>query len=383
MVEERREEVGNGHLRRLKALIIKEFYQIIRDPSSILISVFLPILLMFLYGFGVSLDVNHLNIGLVLEDTAPDAQSFAKALMDSRYFNVRIARNRKEFNEDIIRGTIRGFVVIPSYFSAFRNRPPNIAPIQVIADGSETNTANFLQNYVQATYQNWLQQESISSHWQGLPLVNLQPRFWYNEELESRNFLIPGSLAIIMTLIGTLLTALVVAREWERGTMEALMSTPVRITELIIGKLVPYFVLGMCSMTLCVLFSVFVYQVPLRGSWIVLGGVSAIFLLTALALGLLISTVSKNQFVAAQAALVSAFLPSFVLSGFIFEISSMPYPIQLITTILPARYFVSCLQSLFLVGNVWQLFFYNGIIMMIMGFIIFLITASKTAKRLE
>jgi ABC-2 type transport system permease protein len=383
MIDSLQNTVNHSYLRRLKALIVKEFYQIIRDPSSILISVILPTLLIFLYGFGVSLDIDHLKIGLVLEDTAPDAQSLAKSLTDSRYFDVKIDRNRRQFNEDIVRGSIRGIVVIPSYFSAFRQKAPNIAPIQVIADGSETNTANFVQNYVQGAYQNWLQQEAISSHVQALPLAALQPRFWYNEELESRNFLIPGSLAIIMSLIGTLLTALVVAREWERGTMEALMSTPVGIVELIIGKLTPYFILGMLSMTLCVLFSVFVYQIPFRGSWIVLGIVSATFLLPALALGLLISTLSKNQFVASQIALVSAFLPSFILSGFIFEIASMPFPIRLITYLLPARYFVSCLQTLFLVGNVWPLLIYNTMIMLIMGLIICAITALKTAKRLD
>lgn len=226
--------------RRVKALIIKEFYQIIRDPSSILISVVLPLILMFIYGFGVSLDLNHLRIGLVLEDTAPDAQSFAKSLTDSRFFEVKVGRDRREFYDDIIKGTLRGMVVVPSYFSAFRYRPSTVAPIQVIGDGSEPNTANFVLNYVQASFQNWLQQESISNNLQGLPLVNIQPRYWYNEQLESRNFLIPGSLAITMTLIGTLLTALVVSREWERGTMESLMSTPVGIYELLIGKLIPY-----------------------------------------------------------------------------------------------------------------------------------------------
>lgn len=369
--------------RVLRALIIKEFYQIIRDPSSILISVILPMILLFLYGFGVSLDINHLNIGLVMEDTSPDAQSFAKALIDSRYFNVQVARDRREFDKEIVRGNIRGIVVIPSYFSAFRKRPPNIAPIQVIADGSEPNTANFVQNYVLGAYQAWLQQEAFSSDLQGQPLANLQPRFWYNEELESRNFLVPGSLAIIMTLIGTLLTALVVAREWERGTMEALMSTPITIGELLVGKLVPYFILGMMSMTICVLVSILFYNVPFRGSFLVLAIVSGVFLFSALGLGLLISTAAKNQFVAAQAAIVAAFLPGFILSGFIFEINSMPKIIQMITYLIPARYFVTSLQTLFLVGNVWELIIYNLIPMLLIGLFFFLVTARKTVKRLD
>lgn len=374
---------NTGRVRRLKALIIKEFYQIVRDPSSILISVGLPLLLLFIYGFGVSLDLNHLRLGLVLEDTAPDAQSFANALIGSRYFDLKIARDRRELEGDIVKGAIRGMVIIPSYFSEFRQMPAQTAPIQVIADGSETNTANFVQNYVRGAYQTWLQQEVISSDLTGLPAVTLQNRYWYNEQLESRNFLIPGSLAIIMTLIGTLLTALVVAREWERGTMEALMATPVSIVELVAGKMISYFVLGMLSMSICVAFSVLFYHVPLRGSIILLGLVSAVFLSTALGIGLLISTLAKNQFVAAQVALVVGFLPAFILSGFIFEIASMPLPIRLLTFFVPARYFVSCLQTLFLVGNVWGLILYNVFIMLVLGTVVSIVTARKTVKRLD
>lgn len=372
-----------GALRRIKALIIKEFYQMIRDPSSFLIGIVMPLVLLFLYGFGLSLDMDHLRIGLVLEDTAPDAQSFAKALTGSRYFDVKIARDRRELTGEMVKGNIRGIVVVPAYFSAFRARPPNIAPIQVIADGSEPNTASFVQNYVQGAWLSWLSEQQISEKLKGLPLIRLQPRFWYNEELKSRNFLIPGSLALIMTLIGTLLTALVVSREWERGTMEALMSTPVGIFELIIGKLIPYFIFAMFSMAMCTVIAVFFYGVPFRGSILLLALVSAVFLLTALGLGLLISTIARNQFVAAQASQVAAYLPAFMLSGFIFEISSMPWPIQIISNIIPARYFVSSLQTLFLVGNVWSLILFNLVPMLIFALIIVLITARITVKRLD
>ncbi|KIA76494.1 ABC transporter permease, partial [Parachlamydia acanthamoebae] len=228
-----------GSIRRIKALVIKEFFQIIRDPSSILISLLLPMILLFLYGFGVSLDLNHLRLGLVLEETTVDAISFAESLKNSPYFEVRMAKDRRSLEDLIIAGKIRGIVVVPSYFSAFKKRTDQPAPIQVIADGSEPNTAAFVQNYVLGAWNIWLQQEKINQNLKGLPLVNPQPRFWYNEELISRNFLVPGSLAIIMTLIGTLLTALVVAREWERGTMEAMMATPVGIYELLFGKLIP------------------------------------------------------------------------------------------------------------------------------------------------
>ena len=369
--------------RRLKALIKKELIQILRDPSSVIIAAFLPMLLMFLYSFGVSLDLDHLHIGLVMEDTAPDAQSFAKSLTDSPFFDVTIVRDEREILNDLEEGRIRGFVVIPSYFSKFRATPAEIAPIQVIADGSEPNTANFVQNYVRGAYVNWLAQEAISSDLRGLPLVTLEPRYWYNPELESRYFLLSGSLAIIMTLIGTLLTALVIAREWERGTMEALLSTPMTITEFILSKFLSYFALSMFSMALCVTTAVLVYGLPLRGSLLLMGLVSAVFSLAALGAGLLISTLARNQIIASQMALIVGFLPAYILSGFLFEIASMPKPIQWITYIIPAKYFVQCLQTLFMVGNVWSLILYNLIPMGVIGILLLIQTRRKTIKRLD
>lgn len=381
-IEQQLRDERRGHLRRLRALIIKETYQIIRDPSSILISIVLPVFLLFLYGYGVSLDLNHLRLGIVLEDTSPDVQSLTKSFTNSPYFDTKIVRDRRELDHDIVSGAIRGFVVIPSYFTQFR-KDNRIAPIQVIADGSEPNTANFVQNYAQGAYQNWLLQERLDKKLKSKPQVVLQPRFWYNEELESRYFLLSGSLAIIMTLIGTLLTALVVAREWERGTMEAMMSTTIGIQELVIGKLIPYFFLGVISMVICIGVSVLGYGLPLRGSFWLLMLVSMIFLLCALGLGLLISTIARNQVVAYQISIVVGFLPAYILSGFLFEISSMPYWIQLLTYLLPARYFVQCLTTLFLVGNVWSLIISNVIPMLIMGLVLFIITARKTVKRLD
>lgn len=370
-------------LRRLKALIIKEFFQMIRDPSSILIGLVLPLMLTFLYGYGVSLDADNIKIGVVMQDTAPDAQSFVKSLVDSKYFDVKIGRDRREFDDMITSGEIRGIVIIPPYFSQFRNRPNTQAPIFVIGDGSEPNTASFAVNYVRGAFQTWLDQQQISDDLQGLPLVKTQTRYWYNEELQSRHFLIPGSLAIIMTLIGTLLTAMVMAREWERGTMEALMSTPVTILEVIIGKLVPYFMLGMVALNMCFVIAVYFYDIPFRGSYWMLILVSSVFLYTALGVGLLISTIARNQFVAAQAAIVASFLPGLILSGFVFEISTMPTPIRLFTYLIPARYYVTTLHTLFLTGNIWYLLIISILPMLAIGITLSLITISKTVKRLD
>lgn len=370
--------------RRLRALLIKELFQIIRDPSSILISVVLPLIFLFLYGTGVSLDLDHLRLGIVLEDTAPDAQTFAKSFSESRYFDITFKWDRRELLNDLEKGAVRGMVIVPSYFSDFRNRQNKIAPIQVIADGSETNTANFVQNYVRGAFEKWL----IQSQLEGQnpvppPKFNLHTRFWYNEQLESKYFLLTGSLAITMTLIGTLLTSLVISREWERGTMEGLLSTPIKIKEFVLSKMIAYFVLGMLSMVISVLVSLLIYRIPFRGSFLVLGIVSSIFLITALGTGLFISTNAKNQIVASQASLIVGFLPAYILSGFIFEISSMPLPIQWLTYLMPARYFVTCLESIFLVGNVWPLLIKNVLPMVAIGLFLFYLTSFKTVKRLD
>ncbi|MBS0622442.1 MAG: ABC transporter permease [Verrucomicrobia bacterium] len=370
-------------LRRLCSLMIKEWLQIVRDPSSLLICVVLPLVLLVLYGYGVSLDMNNIKVGIVLEDTAPDATSFARAFLDSPYFEPRVVRDRRELEREMLRGDIRGIIVVPSYFSQFRRNPSQIAPIQVIADGSEPNTASFVQNYAMGAWRNWLAQEQESSRLRTSPPVQAQTRFWYNEGLASRYFLVPGSLAIIMTLIGTLLTSLVVAREWERGTMESLMATPVTVMELIVGKLIPYFILGMGSMVMTTFVAVLIYKIPFRGSLWLLTLVSAVFLFCALNLGLLISTTARNQFVAAQTAIVSSFLPATILSGFLFEIGSMPLPIQWLTYCIPARYFVTSLQTLFLVGNVPSLIFKNIIMMLALGGVLLVFIIRRTRKRLD
>lgn len=362
---------------RLHALVVKESIQISRDVSTFLISVFLPLILIFIYGYGVSLDLDHLRIGLVLEDTSPKARSFAQSLTDSRYFDVHMARDMHVLNEKLTAGKVRGIVVVPSYFSQYLYRN-EVAPIQMIADGSEANTSTFAVNYVRGAFQNWEVQERLVA-----PGVYAEPRYWYNEQLESRNFLLPGSMAIIMTLIGSLLTALVVAREWERGTMESMISTPVTVYEMVLGKVIPYFVLGLVSLTICAMITIFVLDVPFRGSYWLFYLSSSIFLLACLSFGLMLSTLAKSQVVAYQVALFTAFLPAYMLSGFLFEIHSMPHWIQVLTDLLFFKYYVQSLQTVFLVGNVYGLIFRNMLPMILMAAIFFAITVRKTVKRLE
>ncbi|MGB8273883.1 MAG: ABC transporter permease, partial [Alphaproteobacteria bacterium] len=237
--------------------------------------------------------------------------------------------------------------------------------------------------YVRGLWQGWLQQVALEEGRQLATPVEVEQRVWFNAEVRSTNFLVPGLIAINMTLIGALLTAMVVAREWERGTMEALMVTPATIREILLGKLIPYFVLGMGGMALSVAMGIWLFDVPFRGSVAVLFGASALFLLAALGMGLLISTVARNQFVAGQIAIVATFLPAFILSGFLFDIASMPAVVQELTRVIPARYFVAILQTVFLAGDVWSVILPNALALAVMAAILLGITRRKMRKRLD
>lgn len=366
---------------RIRALVRKESVQILRDPSSIIIAFILPLILLFLFGYGVSLDANRVRIGLVLEDTGPDARSFAASFTHSRFFETTVATDRRAFTRELTAGELHGLIVIPSEFSRLL-RSGDPAPIQVIADGSEPNTAAFVQNYAAEVWRNWAALRNLESGGDPAPGLMMESRFWFNAELISRNFLVPGSIAIVMTLIGTLLTALVVAREWERGTMEALLATPVTARELLIGKTIPYFLLGLAAMSLCTLLAIFLFGVPFRGSVVALFFLSIAFLWPALGQGLFISAATKNQFVAAQIALFSGFLPAMLLSGFVFEIGSMPAAIRWITLIVPARYMVSSLQTVFLAGDIWPMFLVDALIMVAIGTVFFALALRVTRKRI-
>lgn len=367
----------------LRALIIKETLQIIRDPSTMLIAFVLPLILLFIFGYGVNLDTNRIRLGVVLEQEDPTTLSLMQAFQYSPYMEVDIARNRHAFEHKLVSGKLRSMVVIPDYFTARQLSETSVVPLQVLTDGSEPQIASFAQNYARGVLQNWLRYEAYMQGSLNERSITLKPRYWYNQELKSRNFLIPGSIVIVMTLIGTLLTSLVIAREWERGTMEAMMATPISIIEILLGKLLPYFILGMGSMFLCTFIATIYYGVPFRGSMLLLILLSSVFLLTALGQGLFISTLAKNQFIASQMALMSAFLPAFILSGFIFEINSMPVAIRALTYLVAARYFVTGLQTLFLTGNVWLLLLKCMLAMAMIGSIFFVIIAYNTRKRLD
>lgn len=368
-------------LRRTLSLARKETFQIIRDPSSILIAFILPLILLLLFGFGISLDANSIRIGVVVQDARADARSLVQAFEASEYFEIVTAFDQSALEPGLVSGQLRGLVVIPPDFTErLHRRDP--APIEVLTDGSQPNTAQFVANYAQGVYAVWQTRQLGDAALTPPAAITPQPRFWFNAELTSRYNLVPGSTAVVMTIIGTLLTALVIAREWERGTMEAVLATPVSRVELLLSKIVPYFILGMSSLVLCTLAGVFVFDVPFRGSVLALAAVAAAFLVPALGQGLLISAATKNQFVAAQLALFTGFLPATLLSGFIFEISAMPMPIRMVTTVIPARYFVTSLQTLFLAGDVWSVLLPAITKMLAVGVFFLALTWLATPKRI-
>ena len=374
-------DAGNS-LMRLRGLIRKESLQILRDPSSISIAFVLPVVLLFLFGYGISLDAKHVPVALVIENPTSETASFAASLSNSRYFATVTMRDRHTANKALTASEVDAIVVLRSDFSR-RIQSPESAPIQVIVNGTDANTARIIGGYMQGAWQKWLTQHAFDAGYDLKPPVTIEQRVWFNAEVRSRNFLVPGLIAIIMTLIGTLLTAMVVAREWERGTMEALMVTPVRIGEILLGKMIPYFVLGMGSMALSTGMALFVFDVPLRGSLGVLLIVSALFMLVSLGMGLLISTLARSQFVAGQVAIIIVFLPAFILSGFIFDIDSMPRAVQILTHVIPARYFVSSLQTLFLAGTIWPIILADSAVLVLMAAIFLGLTRRKTRKSLD
>lgn len=369
--------------RRLRALCRKETKQIVRDPSSSLIAFVIPLMLLFIFGYGINLDSSRLRVGILLEQQSEAARDLAQTFAASPFIEPTISQNRQALIQLMQEGRIRGLITIPSDFAEQLARPGAVAPLQVITDGSEPNTANFVSGYTQGVWKVWQEQRATAQGARFSQPIEVQLRYWFNPAAISQHFIIPGAITIIMTVIGAILTSLVIAREWERGTMEALLSTQITRAELLLSKLIPYYGLGMIAMLLCMLVAVFVLQVPYRGSLWLLFGISSLFLASTLGMGLLISTLTRNQFNAAMVALNAAFLPAVMLSGFIFEIDSMPVLVRTVSYLIPARYFVSTLQSLFLTGNVTRILLLNLWFLMAATTLFIGLTAWKTRRRLD
>jgi drug efflux transport system permease protein len=367
---------------RLAGLMRKEAYEIFRDPSSIAIAFLLPLVLLLIFGYGVSLDAHHIPVAEVVDHPTQLTASFLAELQHSAWFLPAVYPDPASAERALMEGRVSAILWLRSDFTR-QSYSRGSAPIHLTVNGVDANQARIIENYIQGAWQVWLQQQATQKGRRlAVPIV-VDARVWFNPALRSRDYLIPGLIAIIMTLIGALLTALVVAREWERGTMEGIMVTPVTKTEILLGKLIPYFVMGMGGMALSTLMAVFLFDVPLRGSLLILFGSAALFLLTALGMGLVISVIARSQFVAAMVAIVTTFLPAFILSGFLFDIRSMPRLIQILTHIVAARYFVTILQSTFLAGDILPLILRNILGMTVLCIVFLGIALARFRKRLD
>jgi ABC-2 type transport system permease protein len=377
------------NLNRLLAVAKKEVIQILRDSRSLMIVVLMPVTLMLLFGYGVNLDLKGLPVYVYDRDGSQQSQDLLKHFQASKYFSiVRVVNDYPSLTRALDSGHAKMGIVIPWDFS-LRLSEGGPVRIQALVDATDDNTANVLIGYSQAVVQgysseiqlNWLRQRGQQI--QPAP-VSVQTRTWYNENLESSAFIIPGVLALVMSVIGAFLTSLTIAREWERGTMEQLISTPVSAMEIMLGKLAPYFVLGMFDVIVCALIAIYWFHVPFRGSYITLLVSSALFLVVVLSLGFFISVLAKNQFAASQIALLITFLPAFLLSGFLFAIEQMPVALQWITRILiPARYYVSVLKKIFLKGTPAAMLYADLIPLVVFAFVLALLATRSFHKRLE
>ena len=368
---------------QLAAIMIKEGKQVTRDPSSWIIAVVLPLTFLFLFGFGISLDTTVVKIAMVREDGGRDARALAAALTSSRWFLVVPATDRLSAERLLQDQNVKAVVIIPAEFGTRLNAQDTTAQVQVLVDGAEPNTANYVHGYLEAIWNGFLAARGLEQGGALAAPVSLEVRYWYNANAVSRWFLIPGSMTVIMTLLGTLLTSLVIAREYERGTLEALYATPLTRGQILIGKTLPYFLLAMVSMLVCVLTALLLFKLPLRGSFLALGLVSAVFLVPALGQGLLISVTMRTQMAAAQLGLMTGYLPAMMLSGFLFDIHSMPPWLQAITLAIPARYMNVSLQTVFLAGDLWPVLIPNMLFMLAVGALFFGLTWRRLHKRLD
>ena len=375
-------------LTRLLAVARKEVVQIVRDSRSLIIVVLMPAVLVLLFGYGVNLDLKGMPVYVLDQDGSQQSQDLLKHFQASEYFHVeRVVTGYAELTRALDDGHAKMGIVIPWDFSQ-RLSDGRPVEVQALVDGSDDNTANVLIGYAQAVVQGYSAQIQID--WLRARGLSIQPsamsvetRTWYNEDLESSAFIIPGVLALVMSVIGAFLTSLTIAREWERGTMEQLISTPVTAMEIMLGKLAPYFVLGMLDTVISATIAIYWFHVPFRGSWVTLMGASALFMTVVLALGFYISVLAKSQFAASQIALLITFLPAFLLSGFLFSIEQMPIALQWITRILPARYYVLALKEIFLKGTPARLLSAELIPLAVFAFVLAVVATRSFHKRLE
>lgn len=361
-------------LRRISAMARKEWLHIIRDPRSLGMALMVPLLMLLLFGYALSLDVDKIPTLIVDQDATPTSRALRAKFEGSRYFEIMgVEASTTLVNGLIDRGEIILAVVIPAGFERDINRRAQPG-VQLLLDASDSNTASIAINYAEALIGQWQLGRFA-------PPTDARVRVWYNSDLKSRNFIIPGLIAVILVIIAALLTSLTIAREWENGSMEQLLSTPLRPSEIVLGKLAAYFAVGAIDVVTSVVVSVFVFEVPLRGNLIFLAFTSGLFLFGALSWGVLLSAVARTQLLAYQMGMLTSFLPAFLLSGFIYSIDGMPRPIQIVTYAFPARYFISILKALYLKGEGLQLLWVEVLFLIAYSTVIFVAATRKVGTK--
>ena len=377
----------SGFRSRLISLTRKEFRQLLRDRSNLAIGILLPMVLILIFGYGMSLDVKNAPVAVVMEDASPTAHEAIAGLQLSPTIAPVLLGSMHDAEELMRERKVDGIVRVPSDFS--RSLAAGNARVQLIVHGSDAGRASIIQAYVTgALMQSAIRQMDRSGNASGADAppvgsVTVEQRMWFNAANTSTWYLVPGLIVLIMTLVGAFLTALVMAREWERGTLEALFVTPVRPVEILLAKIIPYFAVGMLGLALCLLSARYLFAVPMYGSLLVVVFSSMLYLIVAVSLGLVISSVTRNQFLASQVALIATFMPSMMLSGFLFDLRNVPTAVWVIGHLLPATYFMDLIKTLFLAGDVWPLIWRNCAILMAYAVGLLLVARAVTRKSLD
>lgn len=382
-----RDRDASGFWRRLFALTKKEIRQLLRDRSNLALGIGLPAVLILVFGYGISLDVRDAPVAVVLEDSSPLARDAISGIALSPYLAPLLVGSMHDAEAALSERTVDGIVRIPSDFAA--RFSAGDAVVQFIVNGGDAATARAVEAYVGGAFGQWAARQADRARTSGVHsaavpggTVTVEPRLWFNAANTSTWYLVPGLIVLIMTLLGAFLTSLVVAREWERGTLEALFVTPVRPTEILLAKLVPYFAVGMLGFAMCLLAARFLFDVPLHGSLLLLVAASVLYLIVALGTGLLISSAIKNQFLASQIALLTSFLPALMLSGFLFDLRNVPWPVRVVGDALPATHFLELIKTLFLAGNVWIVIAKDSTILVAYAIVFFGAARLVTKKRI-
>lgn len=375
----------SGFTQRLFTLTKKEFWQLLRDRSNLAIGILLPIMLILIFGYGLSLDVKNVPVAVIMETPSPATVDISASLQLSPYFSPIMLTSLQEAEQLMIDGKVNGILHFGSHFA--QDLAAGKATLQFIIHGTDANTARIIRSYLNGAIGNWQQKNMDRLGNKPSPatvgMVTIEPRLWFNAANSSTWFLVPGLIVLIITLVGAMLTAMVMAKEWEQGTLEALFVTPVRPIEILIAKIIPYFMIGLIGLALCLIAARFLFEVPMQGSLIIIIFSSVLYLLVALGIGLVISAITKNQFLACQMALLASFLPCVMLSGFLFDLRSTPTVVYIIGNILPATYFMDLIKTLFLAGNVWPMIIKNCLILIGYAVALLSIALFVTHKKLE